>query len=916
MYPSLKLALGEFRDHKGVYAAIIIIVALSMTIFTTQSAMNEYNDYTTTRSVGMFYGDGVVTRGGTTVRNIISGALPMTDARETVDKINAIPGFKASPRAEGEGAVTIDGVDDVITSWGIDIKTDELVCNVRGNIITGQYFDKSKTYTQSGMGNPFGSTVLLSPSFVGSLGPISISNNTRNNNTIYPYPILIGRTCAEIHHLKLGSIFTGSVLTEAAALYCDARFVVIGIFETEKPMIETIFYITPIESIQEAKGWNGDTANFICVNTPDEMSDDEVRQALAPIIGDKVFYSKGDIKNALEGNLNAISKVILNTTIGASLLLSVAAIKFVMDSIIIRKSREIGTLKALGARDRMVVGIFVYQAIFIGIIAGGLGLLAATALMNGLSAYGFTLQYSLGAQMKIKFILTPAIAITALSVPVIVSLIASILPCMQAARLSPVEAIRYGELQGVKEYKESRFRLSMPYLRRSLSPFSLAINEMKDHMAIYVAVMLVISVALSVFALQASYQQNLKETITHNLKDSLCSDGIVLAEKSTQRSLFGGAPKITNAKGLAENISAATGYTTVVRSNHQCVLVIGGIDSSSTVYEGASVWGIDKKNDEAVFQLKKTLIKGNYFDENLDYTQKEYAALFQYIPGVRVGGISTTEINEFAQTAYPVIVGDTCAKAHNFDIGSQFSVMMMNSEKGGTGIVSAPFEVVGIYDTGFALTDSLMYYTPIEVVNEMMGYDDTDGNAVIVKTQGDVDYRDIYSALSSAAPGYTSYSWHEAVIYIVGPAFDALLLIIYAAIAITLVLAAVIIKYAMDSAVDRKTREIGTLKAFGARDRTIIEMFLYQGVVIGGLSGILATLLSMALAYLIINVVHLNTQMPMGLIMKVGFTVTWFVVAVTMITPLITSIAAASMPSKRAAALSPVEAIRKGELNN
>jgi ABC-type antimicrobial peptide transport system permease subunit len=160
-----------------------------------------------------------------------------------------------------------------------------------------------------------------------------------------------------------------------------------------------------------------------------------------------------------------------------------------------------------------------------------------------------------------------------------------------------------------------------------------------------------------------------------------------------------------------------------------------------------------------------------------------------------------------------------------------------------------------------------------------------------------------------------SFSWHEAVSYMIGPAFDAMLLIVYTAIGITLILAAVIINYAMDSTVSRKTREIGTLKAFGARDRTIVKMFLYQGVVVGVMSGIAAMAFSAALAYIIINVIHLNTKMPMGMIMEVGFSVTGTIIAVTMIAPVVASLLAAALPSRKAAHLSPVEAIRRGELN-
>ncbi|MDD5503296.1 MAG: FtsX-like permease family protein, partial [Candidatus Thermoplasmatota archaeon] len=597
------------------------------------------------------------------------------------------------------------------------------------------------------------------------------------------------------------------------------------------------------------------------------------------------------------------------------LILAAAAVKFVMDSIIIRKSREIGTLKALGARDRTVARIFLYQAIFIGVFAGALGLGIAAVLMNVISAYGITLNYSLGAQMKVKFILTPIIALTALALPVLVSVLASILPCEKVARLSPVEAIRRGDLQGAKESDKSILSILAkiwPKFKKSLSPLSLAIDEMKDHAGIYAVVIVVIGIALSVFTLQASYQHNLSETVTRTMKDTICADGMVLGHGSTPRQMMGGAPRIENARALVGEISQKTGYTAVVRSNRQAVVVLG--TDQNPIYEAGSIWGIDTKNDESVFHLENTIIKGGYFDPSKDYSQNIVGEQAQFIPGLRFSGLSSTVINEMLQEPYPIIMGEAGAKSHGLNVGSQFSILLTDSTKG-SGLVSAPFKVVGIYETSFAFTDSLLYFTPIEAVNQMMGYNPEDGNAVAVKAPENMDYKQIYSALAGAAPEMESFSWHEAVSYMIGPAFDAMLMIVYTAIGITLILAAVIINYAMDSTVSRKTREIGTLKAFGARDRTIVKMFIYQGAVVGALSGIAAIAFSAALAYIIINVIHLNTKMPMGMIMEVGFSVTGTIIAITLLAPIAASLLAAALPSKRAAALSPVEAIRKGELN-
>ncbi|PKK85166.1 MAG: hypothetical protein CVT48_06760, partial [Thermoplasmata archaeon HGW-Thermoplasmata-1] len=791
-------------------------------------------------------------------------------------------------------------------------------------IVEGEYWDESGNYTQEGMGNPAGPTFLYTPTynipFSGVTGNEDDNIDAREYGCL-PYPIIIGGTCQELYAkygYELGNEFRAGMLSPAAsAVYCDVYFHVIGVYETNKPILETLYYLAPLEAVQEMQGWDANTANYICVNAPDGMSDKEIRNTLAPVIGDYLFYSYGDIANIWEGNLAVIGAVILGVTLATTLVLAAFAIKFVMDSIIVRKTREIGTIKALGARDRDVMRIFLYQALVIGLSAAILGFVLAWGAMALLSAYGSSLTYSLGAKMEMHFILTPLAAVAAFGIPIAISLIASIVPCRKVARLSPIEAIRRGQLQTTS--KKTRFSLIawllchiLPaYKKHKVNSATLAVDEMHDHKAIYSVVMFVIALSLAVFILQASYQAHLETGVTHTMKDTMCGDGMVCAAGSTPRMTFGNGAKIEDADALAEQVRSSTGYTTVVRSCRNSVVVLG--TDTDPIYEGGVIWGIDVADDENVFNLKDKLIAGEYFEDK-DYSQNLIGEQAQNIPGLRASGLSTTMIGEILQEPYPIIIGKTCAEGRGLEVGSEYSILMTRSEKGPTGIVSAPVKVIGIYSTQFGVPDAMVNFVPRVMVNEMMGYNPEDGNAVIVKVPDPGNYVELYEKLSSAAPEYTSMSWHEAVVFMIGPAFDAMLMIIYTSIAITLLLAAVIIMYAMDSSVARKTREIGTLKALGARDRTIVKMVMNQGLIIGVVSGLVAALIAYAMAYIVVNIVHMQSNLPMGVVMDVGFKITMPVVIIAFFAPIIVGVISASLPAKHAARLSPVEALRKGEL--
>ena len=111
-----------------------------------------------------------------------------------------------------------------------------------------------------------------------------------------------------------------------------------------------------------------------------------------------------------------------------------------------RKTREIGSLKAFGARDRVVFKIFLYQGLIIGFIAGLLGILFSLIVMNFVNWYGLSVEFIAGTQLEIGFIVNWLTLVVALILPVALSAIAAAIPAKKASFLSPVEALRKGEL--------------------------------------------------------------------------------------------------------------------------------------------------------------------------------------------------------------------------------------------------------------------------------------------------------------------------------------------------------------------------------------------------------------------------------------------------------------------------------------
>jgi len=129
-------------------------------------------------------------------------------------------------------------------------------------------------------------------------------------------------------------------------------------------------------------------------------------------------------------------------------LLAIAAVSLIVGSIgiantmftsVLEKTKEIGIMKAIGARNQDILQIFLFNAAFIGLVGGILGIILGTILSGFMPALMGGLPMGRGGLAIVTF---NSIAM-ALSVSVTVGILAGIIPAYQASKLRPVDALRY-----------------------------------------------------------------------------------------------------------------------------------------------------------------------------------------------------------------------------------------------------------------------------------------------------------------------------------------------------------------------------------------------------------------------------------------------------------------------------------------
>ena len=110
------------------------------------------------------------------------------------------------------------------------------------------------------------------------------------------------------------------------------------------------------------------------------------------------------------------------------------------------KTKDIAILKAMGATNGSIRKIFVFNGMVIGTIGTGLGLVLGVVLCNLLRRYNIHELtgdiYYFTTQLPVKMEAIDVACIVAAAL--VICFLATIYPARQAAKLNPVEAIRYG----------------------------------------------------------------------------------------------------------------------------------------------------------------------------------------------------------------------------------------------------------------------------------------------------------------------------------------------------------------------------------------------------------------------------------------------------------------------------------------
>jgi putative ABC transport system permease protein len=222
-----------------------------------------------------------------------------------------------------------------------------------------------------------------------------------------------------------------------------SAFRVVGILEDENTNI--YMPLTMAYQILDEKKINVFDSIVIKVKDEDKLDETiekiEKRLMLSRHVNEKTkdftISSQKQMQATRSDMLSSVNAFLLAIA-AVSLIVGAVGIANTMFTSVLEKTKEIGIMKAVGAKNKDILLIFILNSAFIGLVGGIIGVFFGIILSGALPALmGETIILRSGTFVSVSSIFM------ALSVSVGVGILAGIVPAYKGSKLKPVDALRH-----------------------------------------------------------------------------------------------------------------------------------------------------------------------------------------------------------------------------------------------------------------------------------------------------------------------------------------------------------------------------------------------------------------------------------------------------------------------------------------
>ncbi|MDP8205981.1 MAG: FtsX-like permease family protein [Candidatus Electryonea clarkiae] len=261
--------------------------------------------------------------------------------------------------------------------------------------------------------------------------------------------LLIGKKLAKELNLKVGDeLFM--VAKDAYGGFGPGLYTVAGITSTGVPSIDRRTFYLPLPAAQDQLAIENSALEIVCRVEGSMYASEEV----ALIIQSKLIEAGYDDLEAVPWQKQGMIYSMIEPARYANgiiiMLLAVIAISTVINTVlmsVMERTRELGTMRALGYGRRQIVWLIISESFVIGIISSIFGIILGMGMALWIQRVGIDFSAAMGSiDIPMKPIIYPEprniTALWAAVYGVVISALAAWYPARVAVRMHPAEAIR------------------------------------------------------------------------------------------------------------------------------------------------------------------------------------------------------------------------------------------------------------------------------------------------------------------------------------------------------------------------------------------------------------------------------------------------------------------------------------------
>jgi putative ABC transport system permease protein len=224
------------------------------------------------------------------------------------------------------------------------------------------------------------------------------------------------------------------------------KFIVVGVFEKGGMMYANDVDHNIFLTLRAAKEvLQTEEIKYVVVRVYDIDEAEEIAEEIEEVINDNhglddfatamtmgsMLEQIGDIFNIIRGVLVGIAAI--------ALIVASIGIMNTMLMSVMERTHEIGVMKAIGAKSKDVLSLFLLESSMVSLVGG-----VAGCLLGWVVAIVISSAASMMSGMEIAAVVKPEVLLGGIAVALIVGVLSGFYPAMKASKMSPVEAVRYG----------------------------------------------------------------------------------------------------------------------------------------------------------------------------------------------------------------------------------------------------------------------------------------------------------------------------------------------------------------------------------------------------------------------------------------------------------------------------------------